>query len=44
LINLANLESSLEMQSKEYAVILPRKNKKGEVPSGVPRGGGGLCV
>jgi len=41
LINLANLESSLEMQSKEYAVIPPRKIKKGELPSGAPRGGGG---
>ena len=29
------------MQSKEYAIIPPLKNKKGELPSGVPRGGGG---
>ena len=41
MINLANLESSLEMQSKEYAIIPPLKNKKGELPSGAPRGEGG---
>ena len=41
MINLANLESSLEMQSKEYAVIPPRKIKKRRTAKWRTQGGGG---